>query len=1573
MQLPIRHLLAGVCVLLAGLAAFPRESHATASADVAWAVLAGGRVVSWEVKGGVNHLRHVDLASSVALSPGELLLVPVDPGDVLCAVGQVALGLGSGTADVPDTITWWPAAARDIRVPTWSSARFLVVQVTSPASTPVQLFVARAVIDPLAWHRLDDAVSGWLFDARPLTQAPPAQAATALRHVQALERLLAGVDRSVRAPWLMARWLDLSLRVRPLSSPYFARSSPAPSGGALSPPTPGRGASPEYRDLQAGEDLVFSDADSDVIRLELHANNSATARIAVFEGDTLARVVELAVRRVGTELATSRSVRAIVPVGTGQVRVRMLEGSARVGFEGFAMRRSVLDALGAKHDRARNLARLRSSPPGAGPEWLRRLVDAQSLATRASCERLSLSNVLEPGTSALLELERARCASSLEATLRSAVAYRRRHGSLPKSARAALERAVLQRLLDVDASRLDLDSAPSDADAPEDRAVSGALAAALSRAPSPHALEGAETASARFADRPDLVQVARRAWLRGTLWSALQPRLPHTTLLKAVIPTADPDSPGSCTVQAGGMPRWTMLDSARKDVLVGPSDGTHSHVLLRLAPGVERELNVKIGGVPVTVHAAAGLMGHVALTPGTHRFEMEQGVQLLARLPREGRAPCSELRELERWALVRPQAQFDVAPGDVGRPARLTVDRASLAGHARELQILSGADRYTAWVRPPATGAIELPRAGSTSIEVRSEAALWMRASLRQPLKVAPVARLATHRAPSTSDSEQLLLDRLRRATRKLNAASDAAARSSAHLERADILGELGARRLSDLERQRASIAPLAGELREPGPTLALRFPRHTPDVVVLGVASQIPPLAPAAHAETLRHARRLDEAHQPPALIAEALASSAASSSGADALLLAQAAEQAGLPGVAAAAYERIARATQSGAAFARAATLLADSAAQLSDRQLALRAYLLARRATEQGDTALDALSRLAPAVSWLSASSAASGSGSLPLVHLGRPGIEPLGVRIRRALLDADAAAVLLGDDRRLELNTDHAEPREVNLHITCLALKQSGSCQASLELDGKKVPCAGLETSEASSEARCRVTVPAGRHRVDITPDPAREMVMAALVTSGQEVIQPRVVSTWTEVDRAHPLKMRVYGPTVLRIMSRAQANAEQRITLELTSRTTSERRVWEIPSSADGAVSRLGNRSAEDPELGAQNEHFWLIEEAGEQQLSLAPESGPALVRLQAAFASGIPAARTPAQAAIAPTLALASPAPSAPPALAVHQDKAAGPLTLNATISLERSDFSDSEGDTPHVHEELRVAALRELRPSQAYVSAGLIYRMRSGVDSRGAFAAASSSPNGVLPGTFARGLVMQQALPAGVATGWHGTLGLLWEVPLSKNAALMPWVDVAGRRAASLTEVAPDVDSDVYSRYARRQPVSLSSGLRFDTRPFLDTLARYGIAARYAPRDAVLDRADVLLSLDTLPGSGLFPWLAIWGSASYRPMNVIRNSAFTRTTLGAQLNFFGWFRQSERWLLFGQVVHFVDWPAAAPTTSFSIGVSVDETFGRGLRDYAPRNVPFRDRLEEGSARVQRRGPARERAWEQQP
>ena len=1493
--------------------------------------------------------------------PGELLLVPVEPGEVWRVLGDVRYGLGTGAAESPDAITWWPARGSDMTVPTWSSARFLAVRTKFPARAGVQLFVARSVSDAFAWYRFDEAIARWVFDGEPLGLAPPLEAAAALRELQATDLALSTIERKLRAPWLMTRWLELSLRLRPLVSPYFARSNASPSGGTAPAQVADGASAVSLRQLSAGQELVFRNDGSDVIRLQIQPSKGRRARLELFEGDALSRSIEMS--DLNGSALRAISLRAVVPVDSAGVRLRLLEGSAIVGFEGFSQRERLRDGLSRKLDRRHDWAIARSSRAGRAPAWLLRLADAGARATQSSCQLLRAS-APQAEVSALLALEVSRCGASLDAILTATLEFRQQLDSLPTLSQVPLERAVLERLVDAGARRIDIDRPRARGGTSDDRIASDALVAALASTPDAGASQRAELSVESSADRRDLIQLARRAWLRGTVWGALPPRAPTTSVLEAQVPEADADVPGSCTVQTGQGLRWTVLDGSRPELVVSPSGGTHSHVLLRLAPGDDRELGLTVGGVPVTVHGGAGLFGHVALAPGAHRIEVPPGGTFLARAPRAGAVPCGELRDLERWTLLRGSLAFDAAASEVGRPARFSVKEASLGGRARTLVITTGGAQYTSWIRPPAIGALEIPRVESSRLTVQGDAALWLRASVRRPLSAPPPARAATHHTTLMPASEQLLLDRLRRATRRLSAARDPQERSSAHRERADLLTSLGANKLADIEQLREAIEPTTPEPPDEASALSLRFSDLAPVAIALGVASQIPPLLAAADRPPLERARALDAAGELPIAVAEALQPSAATSSAVDALLLANAAERARKPQLAAAAYERIARATGSGAAFARAATLLADSSAAANDPRMALQGYLLARRAIEHGDPALDALGRLAPAVSWLSASSAGSDNGSLPLVHTGTA-TESLGVRIRRALLDADAEAVLLADDRRLELLSDQPLSYELSMKLNCTAVEPTGSCRATLRLDGAAMPCPSLELAATSLDTLCRIRLPAGKHRVELAPSTGGGSVMAALVTSGKDLILPRVVSTWTETDPEHPLDVRVFGPTVLRLAARGAANESQTIGLELLNQDKSERRLWPITASADSSVKRLGQNSDAPPEFAAETEHVWVIEQAGEQRLRLKVERPHTLLRLYAAYGSGVPRLRTGTEAATTP-LELPETTQRYQRCLpTIGEAVAEGPLTLTASASVERMDVSDLERARTDLYGEYRVAVRRELWRSQLYASAAVLYRSRNGLDSRAVLFDASSRTFGPVPGIFARGYAIQQTLGTGVETGLRGAVGVLWEVPLTPNASLVPWADVIGRKAPRLRNITSDVDADLYTIYARAHPVSLSSGLRVDARPFVDALASYGLAARFAPDSAALDRADAVASVDALPGGGVWPWLSVWGLVSYRPLNALRHAAFTRTTVGAQLDFFAWSRGgSERWSLFGRLVQSLDWPAGSGSLSFTLGISADETFQRGLRDYAPRSTPFLGRQEEGSARKQLRRPA---------
>ena len=106
-----------------------------------WVGMTDARVATWPETGATRTLRTVDASSGAKLGPGELLVVAVDPGDRVRLVGLGRLGLGTGTGDLPDAITW-SSDAHELRVPTWSTARFVVARATKDDAT-ITLDVAR--------------------------------------------------------------------------------------------------------------------------------------------------------------------------------------------------------------------------------------------------------------------------------------------------------------------------------------------------------------------------------------------------------------------------------------------------------------------------------------------------------------------------------------------------------------------------------------------------------------------------------------------------------------------------------------------------------------------------------------------------------------------------------------------------------------------------------------------------------------------------------------------------------------------------------------------------------------------------------------------------------------------------------------------------------------------------------------------------------------------------------------------------------------------------------------------------------------------------------------------------------------------------------------------------------------------------------------------------------------------------------------------------------------------------------------------------------------------------------------
>jgi hypothetical protein len=116
-----------------------------------------------------------------------------------------------------------------------------------------------------------------------------------------------------------------------------------------------------------------------------------------------------------------------------------------------------------------------------------------------------------------------------------------------------------------------------------------------------------------------------------------------------------------------------------------------------------------------------------------------------------------------------------------------------------------------------------------------------------------------------------------------------------------------------------------------------------------------------------------------------------------------------------------------------------------------------------------------------------------------------------------------------------------------------------------------------------------------------------------------------------------------------------------------------------------------------------------------------------------------------------------------------------------------------------------------------------------------------------------------------------------------------------------------------------------------------------------------------------------LFPWIQLGWVASYRPANETRAEGFLRDAFTAGLTFWSWVSHGHRVMLGAEGTFLFDCPSLAESSPRLLGLlfaRYDFTDGRGLRDFAPYTTPFRDRMEEGSGRVERERPAVERSWQ---
>ena len=223
-----------------------------------------------------------------------------------------------------------------------------------------------------------------------------------------------------------------------------------------------------------------------------------------------------------------------------------------------------------------------------------------------------------------------------------------------------------------------------------------------------------------------------------------------------------------------------------------------------------------------------------------------------------------------------------------------------------------------------------------------------------------------------------------------------------------------------------------------------------------------------------------------------------------------------------------------------------------------------------------------------------------------------------------------------------------------------------------------------------------------------------------------------------------------------------------------------------------------------------------------------------------------------------------------------------------------------------------------------------------------------------------------------GTAVGGNFTAETYGSIPLSGNLRFAPWVAFSMDPVDTSIRTLPGADADIYTNYNATHPRHATAALRLIDKPFLDTILKPQVMVRSNPTVDGLDRVDGRIDIDSLPGSGWWPWLGATWQISYRPVTLERPAAFVRDEFSVRVTFWRWILRGQRVSLGAVLNAMFDVPTGGytqPPFSGSLTLSYDWTGTRGLQDFPQRLVPFRDRQEEGSGRIHRREPPVEPDW----
>ncbi len=1474
--------------------------------------------------------RPVSGSGTITLREAQILLVPVERGQWVQIESepltpQLQLGFASGASTPPDTIVWEPVGVTRIYVPTWLRASHVAIR--SPSTATFAVNISARAVTPVDWFLWDSAMSAWARTGAKLPEVPSEGVRRILHALEILRDALPLSERARAAPMLLGLWLEESLRTRPLSRPFFKQVTPNTEA------IPSQMVGPTRKSFRLPP--------ADVHRWQLRAKGPT--RLIIREDGAIARVINWSnLGEDATGWSALKSIRTIAGPGDSATELEVVEGTVSISMQASAFRPEYREIFGP----------------------VRRQRDALRAEGAKAHDTLDRSVAV---VNAYLNYTASTKSDSLDEAISQAMS------GLQVAQDPAWQALFAQRLLD-----LAIDDEPLDARLAYKRKALGTTVprndAVLRRA------LNETVAPSRLGRRPALGENLE-AWSRASpsdtliqraatkYWEAFPYRsiaAPATVATRATLVPLERQ--GFCNPVREGLQGWLVPAEGATDFSIDLDAGVYAIATLRpLDETPQPEGLIQIDGTSIAIHAAAGLSSRAALGRGAHR------IQRLANSPRfaveatEGMTlPCSKVY---RWQHVTPLLPDNEVRFELSSPGTTSVVRLRFGAQSipTRLWVTLGNRRYEVALRPPASGSVELAvGADDDAISIRSNAEVSVAVALRRELEPLPkpVSLPLSSVVPSSVSGTappsiaQALLLALEDVGRRLRATTEESTRTQLRDERARLLIRAG---FSSLALRDIGELPRVADT----PSDLVRLDGATANVLPVGLISAIGPLPMPSDPRNLLSRRKALQTSDTPtcALQLEQLSQSPPN---AETLLASYCAERSGLSQAAAGLFERIARATSHGPSMLHAALLMTDAAVEAQDRRLSLRAALLGTWATKWGAEASALRARLAAAIEWVTPSIFDGAAGVTWLAH-GLTALPSPRQQLLARLIDAPNQALVIASDEFAELlvNSDGTDSLEVA--SGCDTALDVDQCSLSAWLDNEPVFCTNPGPSH-----RCRLPVPAGKHRIRFGFEGTGTLgwLTARL---GRQALAPIIASSWSVLDAGSPARLTIKGPTIIRLRSRGSGIDGESIAITGCDLDEAYSEL-KLPTGTD-AQSRPWPTSANITPVGSALEVSIPVPGDKRCSLSIVARQAHTLLQVALARASGLPTPRLlPVQANGAAAILPVSASPAAiprsadavPRSIAERQPLLVGArsrfVSESLAVALETDSASSSgEGAFQDVFGEVSAIAARELVASRWWGTLQAGARFRNGPTTEFARVAFDLPPQIGLPGVDLVGSVYSQSSSEARTTTYAttGKLSRLWAVTPSMN--VLPQISFTTMHVGRAPAVAAGVDGDVYSHFYATHPRYASLATAIALRPFVDTLANLSLSARSLPQLDGIDRVTATLELLALP---VTQWPILGGidwMSSYRPSSSLRSEMFVRHDLGIAFSFWNWLTPNERLRCFGRVDFFFDAPAAnfdtviiAPT----IGLELMSSGSRGLRDLSPRQAPFKEFQERGSARV---------------